>query len=568
MYDTALEIGTILQGKTYSYRIEKILGQGSFGITYMASILLQGELGMLNVNTQVAIKEFFMRDINGRDNSTVTCGSRGGVYDKYKQKFAKEAINLSRLKHPNIINVLESFNANNTIYYVMDYIDGSNLDKYIEQQDGLPESEAISLMSKIGNAVTYMHNNKMLHLDIKPSNIMLRKNGEPILIDFGLSKQYDENGVPESSTSIGGGTPGYAPIEQFNYHGGEGTLPVTMDVHALGGTLYKMLTGKTPPEASINLNNGGVPIQPLDEKNISKITISAIKQAMSPMVAARYATVQDFITALPSHNEDTIINEDNIINVIIPDTPPTPKSKPTPTPQPQPTINDTIHWIDIKQLLETIPYKTRYASVSILAFIATIGFIMTIDTDEIEWMILTLGFIVTSIILSLSDSNSKGHNVLVTILTLFGSLIFLSGVDDCWDHAITLLFFGMYILAIILGATTHSGIISKIYNIEALSVNTPYRRIQNRHGKWGLCHCGKMKISSLLPMRYNRIEKCDENAYLCYREGMVGLYNAQMRKMVLPISKNPITIIDKDTVAIHRNGKTHKYTTKGYRIPE
>ncbi len=558
MYETALETGTILQGKAYSYRIEKKLGQGSFGITYMASTLLQGELGVLNANTQVAIKEFFMRDINGRDNSTVTCGSRGGIYDKYKQKFAKEAINLSKLNHRNIINVLESFNANNTIYYVMDYIEGNSLDKSIELHGGMPEQEAISLMNEIGDAVTYMHENKMLHLDIKPKNIMLRSNGEPVLIDFGLSKQYDENGVPESSTSIGGGTPGYAPIEQFNYHGEGGTLPVTMDVHALGGTLFEMLTGKRPPEASINLNNRGVLVQPLKEKHISERTISVITKAMDPTFAARYATVKDFIAALSSHNDDTII---------IPDKPTPPKPKPKP--KPQPTNDETIRWIDIKQFLETIPYKTRYASVIVLSILALIIFVGMIEEyiiyyDDPEWYFLTLAFLLGAIFFTLCDSN-KTSKIFTIVFGIIGSVLFLAGDNDYW---IALVPFVMFILAIILGATTHSGMLSKIYNIEYTGTNSPYRRIQNRYGKWGLCHCGKMKINSLLPMRYSKIEKCDENAYLCYREGMVGLYNAQLRKMVLPISKNSITVMDKGTVALHRNGKIHKFTTKGYRIPE
>lgn len=126
-YDNALKRCIILQGNSYQYFIEKVLGQGSFGITYLASVKMAGALGAIDTNIKVAIKEFFMRDINGRSEMTVTSGSKGGIYDEYKKKFTREALNLSKLQHPNIIKVIESFEANNTIYYVMEYIGGAAL---------------------------------------------------------------------------------------------------------------------------------------------------------------------------------------------------------------------------------------------------------------------------------------------------------------------------------------------------------------------------------------------------------------------------------------------------------
>lgn len=112
------------------------MGQGSFGITYLAmtQVKVSGALGELETTIQVAIKEFFMKDINGREENTVTCGSRGGVYYDYKKKFSREAENLSKLNHPHIVKVLEYFEANNTVYYAMEYVDGGNLDTYITQQ--------------------------------------------------------------------------------------------------------------------------------------------------------------------------------------------------------------------------------------------------------------------------------------------------------------------------------------------------------------------------------------------------------------------------------------------------
>lgn len=311
--DNSLKQNTILYGKSHTYTIEKILGQGSFGITYLAmtQVKVSGALGELETTIQVAIKEFFMKDINGREENTVTCGSRGGVYYDYKKKFSREAENLSKLNHPHIVKVLEYFEANNTVYYAMEYVDGGNLDAYIAQQKGLTEAESIKYAKQIGDALSYMHAHKMLHLDLKPGNIMLRKNKEAVLIDFGLSKQYDENGKPETSTTVGSGTPGYAPIEQSNYHEGKG-FPATMDVYALGATMYKMLTGVRPPEASEILNDG-FPAYELQKRQVSDSLIASIAKVMSAMKKDRPQSVAAFLSIL--ENKDTEITPKEDIGI-------------------------------------------------------------------------------------------------------------------------------------------------------------------------------------------------------------------------------------------------------------
>ena len=137
-----IPIGTKLNGKVYQYEIVKVLGQGSFGITYLASIKISGDLG--SIDAFVAIKEFFMSEINGRDGLTVTTSNQSGLFEKYKCKFIKESQNLAKLKHQNIIKVLESFEANNTVYYAMDFIEGGSLDEYISHKGCLSEEEAIA----------------------------------------------------------------------------------------------------------------------------------------------------------------------------------------------------------------------------------------------------------------------------------------------------------------------------------------------------------------------------------------------------------------------------------------
>ncbi len=301
IHDTyALPKGTILHGKSFVYQIDNVLGQGSFGITYLASIKINGALGSIDANVKVTVKEFFMANFNGRQGCTVTSGSQDGMYGYYKHKFTQEAINLSKLHHPNIVNVLEAFEENNTVYYAMEYIDGGSLDKKIEQNQKLSEKQCIELTKQIGSAVSFMHDNMMLHLDLKPSNIMLKQNGDAVLIDFGLSKQYTENGEPETLTKVGGGTPGYAPLEQISYRDGKG-FPVTMDVYALGGTMYKMLTGVRPPEASDILEDG-FPLHELTNRNVSEHTAVVIAKAMMPKRSERYQSVMDMINDLSSES--------------------------------------------------------------------------------------------------------------------------------------------------------------------------------------------------------------------------------------------------------------------------
>ncbi len=303
--DITLSKGTSLQkGK---YTIVKSLGQGSFGITYLATtqLTIQGKLGQMDTTVDVAIKEFFMSEMNSRskDGSSIE-GSNGSLFSNYRQKFRKEAENLSKLDHSNIVHVLDVFDENNTTYYVMQYIDGQSLDEYILQQGCIAESKARAIVKEVGAAVQYMHSNKMLHLDLKPKNVMLDQNENIYLIDFGLSKQYDSKGEPESSTKVGAGTPGYAPIEQANYREGKG-FPVTMDVYALGGTMFKMLTGVRPPEASDILNDG-FPLYELQEHKITDSISASVAKAMAPAKKDRYQTVEDFLNSF--EEEVTIID--------------------------------------------------------------------------------------------------------------------------------------------------------------------------------------------------------------------------------------------------------------------
>lgn len=306
---------TLKEGK---FRIEKILGRGSFGITYLATTKIQtkGNLGKMEIDVKVAIKEFFMREVNARngDGSSVD-GSTGDIFTNYLYKFKKEAQNLSKLSHPNIVRVLDVFEENNTAYYAMEYIEGQNLDDYVDDRGHLTETEAINVVKEIGKAVGYLHSKKMLHLDIKPGNMMRKNDGSYVLIDFGMSKQFTEGGEPESSTTMGRGSVGYAPIELSEYKQ-DGTFPASIDVYALGASMFKMLTGKRPPDATYILNEG-FPLDVINLLELKQSTVRALEKAMSPIRKKRFQTIEDFLNAIDTDensNKDRVKDNDYIQN--------------------------------------------------------------------------------------------------------------------------------------------------------------------------------------------------------------------------------------------------------------
>lgn len=303
-----LNIGSKLAGSSLLYIIDKVLGQGSFGVTYKARgySKVKGAFGDMEVELPqpIAIKEFFMRDVNQRsEDGSISGLMEGSLVYNYAQKFRKEAEKLAIMQHPNIVKVMDFVESNNTFYYVMEFIDGEDISHYMNGKP-LQEEEAIRIIKDVANALLYMHEkHRMLHLDLKPGNIMRRQSdGHIFFIDFGLSKHYDDDGQPDTSTTIGLGTEGYAPIEQGKRATSQNSFRPTIDVYALGGTLFKMLTGETPPAASDILEDEALLDEIMKLHAVPQKLQKVIVEAMMPSAKRRTPSVSAFIEAIDNFN--------------------------------------------------------------------------------------------------------------------------------------------------------------------------------------------------------------------------------------------------------------------------
>ena len=282
----ALKTNAVLQnGK---YRIEGVLGQGGFGITYLAS--------QVALNRKVTIKEFFMKELCNRDEQTsqVSVPSMGSVdtVARFRAKFVKEAQTIAALNNPHIIHIHDIFEENGTAYYVMDYLSGGSLSDLVQRNGVLAEATALGYIRQIADALSYIHARNINHLDIKPSNVLIDGNGNAVVIDFGLSKRYDETGSQTSTTPVGI-SHGFAPLEQYQ-PGGVSTFSPTTDIYSLGATLYKLLSGQTPPNATALLDAD----LDLSRLSASPSTKAAIVAAMQPKRKGRPQTVEAFIAML------------------------------------------------------------------------------------------------------------------------------------------------------------------------------------------------------------------------------------------------------------------------------
>ena len=313
-----LQNNTLLQGG--KYKIVRFIASGGFGCTYEAHHTL--------LDLRVALKEFFVSDFCNRNEDTgnVSVGtqSKMELYGKLKKKFLEEARSLYKMKHPGIVRVIDVFEENGTAYYAMEYIDGESLGDLVKRKGKLPEAEVVGYIRQVAEALKYVHSLNRLHLDIKPGNIMLNKDGKAVLIDFGASKHYDDETGENTSTLLGINTKGYAPVEQVN-QSFKSFSPAT-DIYALGATLYKLLTGITPPPSTL-LHSEEATLDPLPSY-VSTSTRQAVEAAMQLLRKNRPQSVKEWLAILIDEEETNVE-----IDVPEPD--------PRPAPIKQPLKQDT-----------------------------------------------------------------------------------------------------------------------------------------------------------------------------------------------------------------------------------
>ena len=277
----ALPAGTRIE----EFVIERVLGAGGFGITYLASDTTLGR--------QVVIKENLPAQFAWRDPTTGTVRPRhttGDSADDFSwsmENFAKEAAMLASLDHPGIVRVLRSFKTRGTAFFIMPFVEGTALDVQIQNRtnknQAFSEDELKGLLWFVLDALEYLHRQNIYHRDIKPGNILITGEGAPVLIDFGSARQL----LSEHSMTVVE-SPGYTPFEQLQSRGNIGPWS---DLYALGGTLYKMVTGTAPPKANDRvIDDQLVPLVAREElaERFSEHFLSSIDRAMAPRAEDRY----------------------------------------------------------------------------------------------------------------------------------------------------------------------------------------------------------------------------------------------------------------------------------------
>lgn len=279
----ALPMGCLINDR---YIIGRVLGRpGGFGITYLA----WDEV----LDTRMAIKEYFPRDLSGRDKDGITIVPHSkedaAIFAYGLQQYIVEARTLNQFEHPNIVKVHNYFSSNGTAYMVMEYYQGINLDELLAQEGGfISETRAINIVLPIMDGLRQVHSKGFLHRDIKPGNIYLRDDGRPILLDFGAARLAVQEKSQSLSIII---TPGYTPFEQYHRRGRQG--PWT-DIYSLGAVLYHLSTGITPPHSPERVEHDEL-LAPHDIRpQISESFGQEVMRALSMDSSSRHQSVEEF----------------------------------------------------------------------------------------------------------------------------------------------------------------------------------------------------------------------------------------------------------------------------------
>ena len=296
-----LPVGAELVG---DYRIERVLGQGGFGVTYLAE--------QLKLGTRVAVKEYFASDVATRDQTLTVhplSGEHGEMFEWGKQRFLEEARTLAQFRHPSIVRVLHVFEALNTAYMVLEFESGESFHDWLDNLNRAPtQFELDTILPALLDALQMLHERNLIHRDIAPDNVIVRPDNTPVLLDFGAARQAF---AAESKTLTSIVKAGYSPPEQ--YQSGQDAQGPWTDVYALGATLYRAVTGSAPDAAPARqLGDIFVPSAQAAKASYRPGFLAAIDQALhlqpdqrpQTMAQFRSALLDDAIAAVSNSNPD------------------------------------------------------------------------------------------------------------------------------------------------------------------------------------------------------------------------------------------------------------------------
>jgi serine/threonine protein kinase len=272
----------------HEYRIDSVLGTGGFGLTYLATDS--------NLNLKVALKEYLPPEFAARGEDSTVQPKSDETSESFQwglQRFLDEARTLASFHHPNIVRVMRFFEANQTGYMVMEFVEGKPLSDWILARRPVPQVTLLALAGPLLDGLEVIHKSGYLHRDVKPANIFIRADGSPVLLDFGSARQL-MGGNQELTAVV---SPGYAPLEQYHAHGKQGPWS---DLYSFGGVLYWMLTGTKPVEAAARIRQDilAPAARTADARVYSAEFLAAVDWALKPNEDERPQSVAEFKRAL------------------------------------------------------------------------------------------------------------------------------------------------------------------------------------------------------------------------------------------------------------------------------
>ena len=294
--------GTTLCGGKYV--IDRKIGAGGFGITYIANHTTLGK--------KYAIKEFFMSGYNVRNNVTNHVSLHGievEDFDRIRQNFINEARTLAQLDNVSVVKVIDIFDENGTSYMVMPFVEGITLQQMVEKNGPMEYDMAVNYMVQICEALTYIHSKSILHRDVTPDNVIVTPEQKIVLIDFGSARRFIDNKTQRQTTIV---KPGYAPLEQHSATSRKGAYT---DLYSVGAVFYYLLTGERPMDATervLEKMKAPIELNPRIPNQINAIIMKAMEMDSSKRYQSAAELIEDIFSDDNPENDDKTVQQRSI----------------------------------------------------------------------------------------------------------------------------------------------------------------------------------------------------------------------------------------------------------------